>query len=312
MSLKIAIQIDPIHTLNPKGDSTIALMEEANRRNHKMFLYDVDDLSMKDGEVHATGTNVTINKNSKNQFRLSQPKKVELNKFDVVLMRQDPPFNMKYITATHILEQVNQKTVVVNNPKEVRNAPEKIFVTKFSEFMPPTLITRNRNDIHKFRNEHGDIIIKPLYGNGGAGVFQVNQNDQNINALIEMFEMSWEEPFVIQKYLKDVRKGDKRIILINGKPEGAINRVPMKNETRSNLHVGGKATKTNITKHEQKICEVIGPELKKRGLMFVGIDVIGGCITEINVTSPTGIQEIKKLSGKDITKVFWDNVENIL
>lgn len=301
--------MDPVSTLDVRGDSTIALMDEAQNRGHSVFHYNVNDLSMRDNKISAVGSDIKIKKNSAEMFDIQKPKKIELNKFDVILMRQDPPFNMQYITATHILEKIQGKTIVLNNPKEVRNAPEKIFVTKFGDLMPPTLITRNRNEINSFRKEFGDIIIKPLYGNGGAGVFQINQDGQNLTALLEMFEEKWEEPFVVQKYLKEVRKGDKRIILINGKPAGAINRIPQKNETRSNLHVGGKATKTNITKHENVICQKIGPELKKRGLMFVGIDVIGKFITEINVTSPTGIREIKRLTGNDIAKTFWEEVE---
>ena len=228
---------------------------------------------------------------------------------DVILMRQDPPFHMGYITATHILERIHPDTLVLNYPAEVRNAPEKIFVTEYPDLMPPTLISRNTDDINVFREEFGDIIVKPLYGNGGAGVFRVTKEDQNLSSLLEMFDSLYPEPYVIQQYLPDVRAGDKRIILIDGEPVGAINRVPAEGDARSNMHVGGKAVKTDMTERELEICARIGPELKKRGFVLVGIDVIGDVMTEINVTSPTGVREVKKFGGADIAALFWDVVE---
>ena len=242
-------------------------------------------------------------------YALGKAKEEDLAEMDVILMRQDPPFHMGYITATHLLERLHPKTLVANNPAEVRNAPEKIFVTEFPELMPETLITRSEEQVLKFRDEFKDIIVKPLYGNGGAGVFRIQKGDQNLSSLIEMFHDTWPEPFIVQRYMKEVRAGDKRIILIDGEPVGAINRVPSENEARSNMHVGGRAEAIDITEREQEICAAIGPELKRRGFIFVGIDVIGDYMTEINVTSPTGIREVKKFGGADIAALFWDAVE---
>ncbi|MEP2942918.1 MAG: glutathione synthase [Hyphomicrobiales bacterium] len=307
--MKIAIQMDHISTLHIGGDTTFALMLEAQMRGHELFHYTTDRLSMRDGKVFAGLEPVSVRDVEGDHYTLGEKATTDLSTMDVVLMRQDPPFHMGYITATHILERIHPKTLVLNYPAEVRNAPEKIFVTEYPDLMPPTLITRNTDDIKAFRKEFGDIIIKPLYGNGGAGVFRVTQQDQNLSSLLEMFDGLYPEPYVIQQYLPDVRAGDKRIILIDGEPVGAINRVPAEGDARSNMHVGGKAIKTDMTERELEICARIGPELKKRGFVLVGIDVIGDVMTEINVTSPTGIREVKKFGGNDIAALFWDAVE---
>lgn len=307
--MKIAIQMDHISTLHIGGDTTFALMLEAQMRGHELFHYTTDRLSMRDGNVLAGLEPVSVRDVEGDHFKLGEKVTTDLSTMDVVLMRQDPPFHMGYITATHILERIHPKTLVLNDPAEVRNAPEKIFVTEYPDLMPPTLITRNTDDIKAFRKEFGDIIIKPLYGNGGAGVFRVTQQDQNLSSLLEMFDGLYPEPYVIQQYLPDVRAGDKRIILIDGEPVGAINRVPAEGDARSNMHVGGKAIKTDMTERELEICARIGPELKKRGFVLVGIDVIGDVMTEINVTSPTGIREVKKFGGADIAALFWDVAE---
>ena len=313
MSLRVAVQMDHISSVLIAGDSTFALMLEAQARGHELFHYTVDTLSMRDGNVFATGETVKVDDVEGAHFELGERRRVSLGDFDVILMRQDPPFHMGYITATHLLERIHgekaPKTLVANNPAEVRNAPEKIFVTEFPDLMPETLITRSREEIQAFRKEFGDIIIKPLYGNGGAGVFRIQEGDQNLSSLLEMFEATWPEPFIAQRYLKEVRAGDKRIILIDGEPVGAINRVPSEDEARSNMHVGGRAEKIDITDREREICARIGPELKRRGFIFVGIDVIGDVMTEINVTSPTGIREVKNFGGADIAALFWDAVE---
>lgn len=309
MSLRIAVQMDHISTIQIEGDSTFALMLEAQKRGHELFHYTVDTLAQRDGEVYATGEPVTVQDVAGDFYKFGERQRVSLKDYDVVLMRQDPPFHMGYITATHLLERIHPNTLVANNPAEVRNAPEKIFVTEFPDLMPETLITRSRDEIRAFRDEFKDIIIKPLYGNGGAGVFRISEGDQNLSSLLEMFEQTWPEPFIAQRYLKEVRAGDKRIILIDGEPVGAINRVPSENEARSNMHVGGRAEAIGITDREQEICARIGPELKRRGFIFVGIDVIGDVMTEINVTSPTGIREVQNFGGADISALFWDAVE---
>lgn len=310
MSLRIAVQMDHISTIQIEGDSTFALMLEAQKRGHELFHYTVDTLAQRDGEIYATGEPVTVQDVAGDYYKFGERARVSLKDYDVVLMRQDPPFHMGYITATHLLERIHPHTLVANNPAEVRNAPEKIFVTDFPDLMPETLITRSRDEIRAFRDEFKDIIIKPLYGNGGAGVFRISEGDQNLTSLLEMFEQTWPEPFIAQRYLKEVRAGDKRIILIDGEPVGAINRVPSENETRSNMHVGGRAEAIGITDREQEICARIGPELKRRGFIFVGIDVIGDVMTEINVTSPTGIREVQNFGGADISALFWDAVED--
>ncbi|MEP0942649.1 MAG: glutathione synthase [Rhizobiaceae bacterium] len=313
MSLRVAVQMDHIKTVQIEGDSTFALMLEAQARGHELYHYEVDRLSMRDGVVFAECEPVTVQDVEGAHYNLGPAKHENLADMDAILMRQDPPFHMGYITATHLLERIHgtgkDKTLVANNPAEVRNAPEKIFVTEFPELMPETLITRSGEEIRKFREEFGDIIIKPLYGNGGAGVFRIQEGDQNLSSLLEMFEMTWPEPFIAQRYMKEVRSGDKRIILIDGEPVGAINRVPSEDEARSNMHVGGRAEAIGMTKREEEICAAIGPELKRRGFIFVGIDVIGDYMTEINVTSPTGIREVKNFGGADIAALFWDAVE---
>ena len=307
--MKIAVQMDHISTLHIEGDTTFALMLEAQARGHELFHYTTDRLGMRDGKVFAGLEPVTVQDVEDDHYTLGEKVQTDLSTMDVVLMRQDPPFHMGYITATHILERIHPDTLVLNYPAEVRNAPEKIFVTEYPDLMPPTLISRNTDDINAFREEFGDIIVKPLYGNGGAGVFRVTKEDQNLSSLLEMFDSLYPEPYVIQQYLPDVRAGDKRIILIDGEPVGAINRVPAEGDARSNMHVGGKALKTDMTERELEICARIGPELRKRGFVLVGIDVIGDVMTEINVTSPTGVREVKKFGGADIAALFWDAVE---
>lgn len=309
MGLRVAVQMDHISTIDIKGDSTFALMLEAQSRGHELFHYTVDALAMRDGKVQAWGETVAVCDQVGSHYELGERQRLDLGTMDVVLMRQDPPFHMGYITATHILERIHPKTLVLNNPAEVRNAPEKIFVTEYPDLMPETLITRSREEVRSFREEFGDIIIKPLYGNGGAGVFRLASDDQNLSSLLELFEQTWPEPYIVQRYLKAVREGDKRIILIDGEPAGAINRVPSEDEARSNMHVGGRAEAIDITEREMEICATIGPELKRRGFLFVGIDVIGGLLTEINVTSPTGIREVRKFGGADIAALFWDAAE---
>jgi len=309
MALKVAVQMDPIQSINISGDSTFAMMLEAQRRGHSLFYYQTKTLALNGGKLFATGQDVTVRDEKGNHATLGEERRADLGQQDVVLMRQDPPFDMGYITATHMLEAIHPKTLVVNDPKEVRNAPEKLFVLNYPQFTPETLITRDPVELAAFRRQHGDIILKPLYGNGGAGVFRLGESDQNFSSLLELFTQTFREPFIAQKYLPDVRKGDKRIILVDGKAAGAINRVPAVNENRSNMHVGGKAEPTVMTKREHEICEAIGPDLKARGLIFVGIDVIGDYLTEINVTSPTGIREVKKFGGADIAALIWDAIE---
>ncbi len=302
--------MDHVSSIHIEGDSSFALMLEAQRRGHSLAHYTVDRLSMRDGKVYAATEAVEVQDKAGDFYKLDAPQSTDLSTYDVILMRQDPPFHMGYITATHLLERIHPQTLVVNNPAEVRNAPEKIFVTEFPDLMPETLITRSSDEIRKFRDEFGDIIVKPLYGNGGAGVFRITQGDQNLSSLLEMFEATWPEPFIAQRYLKDVRAGDKRIILVDGEPVGAINRIPQENESRSNMHVGGRAEAIGMTDREHEICTAIGPELKKRGFLFVGIDVIGDYMTEINVTSPTGIREVKNFGGADIASLLWDAIED--
>jgi glutathione synthase len=310
MSLKIAVQMDPIASINPAGDSTFAMMLEAQARGHKIDYYVPQTLGLRDNVVSAEVAPITVFDKPKGEhFALGAFGRADLSTYDVVLMRQDPPFDMNYITISHILERLHPKTFVVNPPAAVRNAPEKILVTEFPQLMPPTLVTRDRALIHAFRREHGNIILKPLYGNGGAGVFFLQEGDQNLASLIELFEQSFREPFMVQKYLPDVRKGDKRIIIIDGEPAGAINRVPAEGEARSNMHVGGRPEIIDLTPRDREICATIGPALKERDMIFVGIDVIGDYLTEINVTSPTGIREIKRFGGPDIAVLIWDAIE---
>lgn len=309
MTLRIAVQMDPIERIDIAGDSTFALMLEAQRRGHEMLYYTPDALSMRDGEVSARAHSIEVRDKKGDHFTLSSPRALALKEMDVVLLRQDPPFDMHYISTTHLLERIQPRTLVVNDPAHVRNAPEKLFVVDFPDLMPPTLITRDPAAIRAFREEHEDIILKPLYGNGGAAVFRARKDDPNFNALLEMFEQVFKEPFVVQQYLAAARKGDKRIILVDGEPAGIINRVPAEYETRANLHIGGRPEPIEMSRRDREICARIGPELKRRGLIFVGIDVIGDFLTEINVTSPTGIREIRRFGGADIAALIWDAIE---
>jgi len=309
MALKVAVQMDHISTVNIAGDTTFALSLEAQKRGHELYHYTPDRLSMRDGVVSARLETMEVRDIKGDHYTLGEPVRRDLSEMDVVLLRQDPPFDMNYITTTHLLERIHPKTLVVNDPAWVRNSPEKIFVTEFPDLMPETLITKDPQEVMDFRREFGDIILKPLYGNGGAGVFHLADGDRNLTSLLEMFGQLFKEPFIAQRYLKDVRAGDKRIILIDGEPVGAINRVPSETDARSNMHVGGRAEQSKLTPREREICERIGPSLKERGFILVGIDVIGDYMTEINVTSPTGIREIQRFDGTNIAALFWDAVE---
>jgi glutathione synthase len=312
MTLQVAIQMDPIESININADSTFVLALEGQKRGHTLYHYLPRKLSFREGRVVARARQLTVRRELGRHFDLGPEQELDLREMDVVLMRQDPPFDMAYITATHVLEHIHPKTLVVNDPVHVRNAPEKLFVTHFEGVMPPTLISADVEDIRAFRRDHKDIIIKPLYGNGGAGVFHIRPDDENLGALLEMFTTVWREPVIVQRYVPEVRQGDKRIILIDGKAAGAINRVPAAGEARSNMHVGGRPEKTTLTKREQEICEIIGPALRERGLIFVGIDVIGDYLTEINVTSPTGLQEINRFDGTSLEADVWDAIERRL
>ncbi|MBR0557300.1 glutathione synthase [Ciceribacter sp. L1K23] len=305
----VAVQMDHVSGINIAGDSTFAMSLEAQARGYRLFHYTPDRLSMRDGKVYATAEPMELRDEKGNHFTLGEPERVDLSTMDVVLLRQDPPFDMAYITSTHMLERLQPKTLVVNDPAWVRNSPEKIFVTEFADLMPATLITRDPAEIARFRQEMGDIILKPLYGNGGAGVFHSTRDDRNFSSLMEMFHQMFREPFIAQAYLPAVRKGDKRIILVDGEPVGAINRVPAEHDSRSNMHVGGRAEATELTAREKEICSRIGPALRERGFLLVGIDVIGDYMTEINVTSPTGIREVKKFGGADIAALLWDAID---
>ncbi|HEY3779094.1 MAG TPA: glutathione synthase [Rhizomicrobium sp.] len=312
MTLSVAIQMDPIERIDIAGDSTFALAMEAQRREHGLFYYGPSDLSLRDGVVNARIRPLIVRAEPGNHFTLGPSALTDLSRMQVVLMRQDPPFDLAYITATHILERLAPSTLVVNDPFHVRNAPEKVFVTLFGDLMPPTLITSDREEIRRFRSEHRDMVLKPLYGGGGAGVFRVKQDDENLGALLDIFTQFYREPVMVQRYIPEVRKGDKRIILVDGEFAGAINRVPAAGEARSNLHVGGRAEPATLTRRETEICERLGPELKKQGLVFVGIDVIGEYLTEVNVTSPTGIVEVRRFGGRDIAHAIWNAIEGRL
>ncbi len=312
MVLKIGIQMDHVSSINIEGDSTFALSMEAQSRGYELFHYTPERLQLRGGVVSADIEPMQLREEIGNHFTLGDPSSTDLGKLDVVLLRQDPPFDMSYITTTHLLERIHPQTLVVNDPAAVRNSPEKILVMDFPDLMPDTLITRDFDAINRFRAEFGDIILKPLYGNGGAGVFRVTHSDQNLSALLEMFDAAFKEPFIAQRYLADVRKGDKRIILIDGEPVGAINRVPAEGDARSNMHAGGRAEHAELTGKEREICQRIAPVRRENGCIFVGIDVIGDYITEINVTSPTGIREIQNFSGVDIASLIWDAIEKRL
>ena len=309
MPLKIACQMDPIDKIDIKGDSTFALLLEAQRRGHELFYYTPPHLALDGPHLIARGHTLKVEDKAGDHYRLSDPRKVDLAEWDVVHLRQDPPFDMAYITTTHLLERIHPKTLVVNDPASVRNAPEKVWVLEFQDLMPPTMVTRNPEDVLEFQARHKDIIIKPLYGNGGASVFRIQPGDSNINSLIELFQTVFREPFMVQQYRPEVRAGDKRIILVDGEIAGAINRVPAEGETRSNMHVGGTPKPTELTDRDREICARLGPHLKARGLIFVGIDVIGPYLTEINVTSPTGIRQVKAFGGNDIAAMIWDAIE---
>ena len=318
-SLSVAVQMDPIETVNIDGDSTFALMLEAQRRGHRMWHYDVRDMSLHEGTRAAAGhyterlmaraRPVTVQRRAGGHYAFGPTETLDLGTMDVVLMRQDPPFDMAYITATHMLEHIHPRTLVVNDPKHVRDAPEKLLVTHFPELMPPTLISWDGAAIRAFRAQHRDIIVKPLFGNGGAGVFRIKPDDENLASLLEMHFARSREPLMVQRYEAAVRRGDKRVILVDGEALGAINRVPAEGEARSNMHVGGRAEKVALTPRDREICTAIGPYLREHGLIFVGIDVIGDYLTEINVTSPTGLQELARFDGTDLTLAIWDCIE---
>ncbi len=309
MSLNVAVQMDPVETINIDTDSTFLMMMEAQARGHALWVYEPDRLSMEDGQVTARGRALTL-RNVKGDHATLGPREVRrLKEMDVVLMRQDPPFDMAYITATHFLETIHPATLVVNNPAEVRNAPEKLFVTGFPGLQPPTLITSDPEAIDDFRARHGDMVLKPLYGGGGSGVVRLKADDPNLDALLELHAMISREQVIAQKFVPAVSRGDKRILLVDGEPVGAINRIPADGQVRSNLAKGGRAEAVALTARDEEICRAIGPELRRRGLLFVGIDVIGDYLTEINVTSPTGAQQLKRFGGADAAAALWDRIE---
>src|SRR6202166_953529 len=309
MSLKIAVQMDPIQRINIKGDSTFALLLEAQKRGHKLVYYTPDRLALLNGRLFATVEDLSVRDQAGDHFTLGAPRRVELTEFDVILLRQDPPFDLAYVTTTHLLERVHPKTLVVNDPAHVRNAPEKVFVTEFVDLMPPTLITHDLAEIKAFRVRHSDIVMKPLYGKGGEAVFRLAPEDLNFGSLYDLFAATFREQWVVQKFLPAVREGDKRIILVDGEFGGAVNRVPAPDDLRSNMVRGGSPKATDLTARERDICARLGPSLRERGLLFVGIDVIDGFLTEINVTSPTGIRAIKALGGPDVAAMIWDRIE---
>lgn len=311
MPLRVAVQMDPLDQINIAGDSSFALMLAGQERGHSLFHYAPEDLNYSAGHVWTKAHPVTVQRVAGNHFAFADPIKLDLgDDTDVVLMRQDPPFDLGYITATHLLERISDNTLVVNDPASVRNAPEKIFVLDYPQFMPPTLVTRSFEEAKAFLAEHGEIVVKPLHGNGGKAIFKVGRDGANLSSLIEVFNTAYREPHMIQAFLPEITQGDKRIVLVDGEVAGAINRFPGEGEIRSNLAVGGSAAKTELTPREQEICDVLGPELKKRGLIFVGIDVIGGkWLTEINVTSPTGIVAIDTFNGTDTAGMIWDAIE---
>ena len=312
MPLTVAVQMDPIDKISIAGDSTFALMLEAQARGHQLLYYTPDRLSLLDGRVIAEATSIAVRDVDGDHFTLGALATVDLATVDAVLLRQDPPFDLAYITSTHLLELLPPHVLVVNDPASVRNAPEKLFVMRFPELMPPTLITRDKKAIEAFRDSHGEVVMKPLYGHGGAAVFKIGRKDPNFGSLYDMFAATFREPFVVQAFLPEISLGDKRIILIDGVAMGAVNRIPAENDIRSNMVRGGAAAATEFTPREQAICAAIGPELKQRGLVVVGIDVIAGKLTEINVTSPTGIRAIKRLGGPDLATAAWDAIERRL
>ena len=309
MRLNVAVQMDPIERINIRGDSTFALLLEAQARGHDIAYYTPDRLALRGGEVFATVQPLAVRDSEGDHFKLGEPARVELARFDVILLRQDPPFDLAYITTTHLLERLRRTTLVVNEPAAVRNAPEKMFVMEFPDLMPPTLITRDLAEIKAFRSEHGDIVMKPLYGKGGEAVFRLAREDLNFGSLYDLFAVTFREQWVVQKFLPAVRNGDKRIILVDGEFAGAVNRVPAPDDLRSNMVRGGTPRETDLTVREREICTRIGPALRERELLFVGIDVIDGYLTEINVTSPTGIRAVKNFGGPDVAAMIWDRIE---
>ncbi|GEC15668.1 glutathione synthase [Nitrobacter winogradskyi] len=309
MKLKVAVQMDPIARINIRGDSTFALLLEAQRRCHEVSYYTPEKLSLRGRDVVAPVQTLTVRDQVGDHFTLGDATRACLESFDVVLLRQDPPFDLAYITTTHLLERIHPKTLVVNDPASVRNAPEKLFVMDFPDLMPPTLISRDLDEINSFRAEHGAVVMKPLHGHGGAAVFRVMPQDMNFGSLFDMFSVTFREPWVIQRFLPEVVRGDKRIILVDGEFAGAVNRVPAADDLRSNMVRGGAARATDLTSRESEICKRIGPALRERGLLFVGIDVIDGLLTEINVTSPTGIRPIAAFGGPDVAAIVWDTIE---
>ncbi len=309
MPLKVAIQMDPIDHIDINADSSFRIAEEAQARGHELFYYTPDKLAFQEGRVTAYGWPLTVRREVGNHYTLGEAQEIDLADWDVVWLRQDPPFDMGYITTTHILDMIHPDTLVVNDPFWVRNYPEKLLVLQFPDLTPPTTIARDMATLKAFKAKHGDIILKPLYGNGGAGVFRLDPNDRNFSSLYELFTGINREPLIAQKFLPDVSAGDKRIILVDGEPVGAINRVPADGETRSNMHVGGRPEKIGLTEREREICAAIGPLLREKGQIFVGIDVIGGMLTEINVTSPTGIQELERFDGINVAEKIWEAIE---
>jgi glutathione synthase len=312
MSLRVAVQMDPLESINIAGDSSFALMHSAQGRGHAVFHYDVGSLTLdENGRLHALARPVHVRPVAGDHFEAGEPRRLDLGReVDVVLMRQDPPFHMGYITATYLLERIERETLVVNNPASVRNAPEKVFVLDYRQFMPPTLVTRSVEEVRGFMRRHGAVVVKPIHGNGGKAIFRVPESGENLPALIEVFNQTWPEPHMVQPFLPEVAEGDKRIVLIDGEVAGAINRKPGEGEFRSNLVQGGSAEATGLTPREEEICAALGPELKRLGLLFVGIDVIGGkWLTEINVTSPTGIVAIDAFNGTDTAARIWDAIE---
>jgi glutathione synthase len=307
--LEVAVQMDPLDKINFAGDSTFALMLEAARRGHRLWFYTPDHLSLEGGMLTARVQEISVSDEPGRYYELGEARQLDLAKVDVVLLRQDPPFDLAYITSTHFLERVGRRTLVVNDPGQVRNAPEKLFVMEFADLMPPTLVTRDREAIERFRASQGEIVMKPLYGHGGASVFKLAQRDPNFGSLFDLFRVTFREPWVVQKFLPRVVEGDKRILLVDGEPLGAVNRVPAEDDIRSNMVRGGAAAATELTDREREICARLGPQLKQRGLLFVGIDVIDGWLTEINVTSPTGLRALKRIGGPDLAPAILDVIE---
>jgi glutathione synthase len=309
LALNVAVQMDPIERIKIGGDSTFAVLLEAQARGHKLSYYTPDRLSMLDGKIVAYAQSLQVRDKAGDHFTLGEAKRVDASTFDVILLRQDPPFDLAYITTTHLLERVHPKTLVVNDPASVRNAPEKMFVTEYVDLMPPTLLSHDLDEIKAFRAKHDDIVMKPLYGKGGESVFLLRRDDLNFGSLYDLFSSMFREQWVIQKFLPEVKQGDKRIILVDGEFAGAVNRVPAEGDLRSNMVRGGAPKATDLSEREQEICKRLGPALRERGLLFVGIDVIDGWLTEINVTSPTGVRAIKNLGGPDVAAMIWDKVE---